>query len=248
MSRTRYKFCIDMFTPATLPMERLAEYMAALAKMLGNTEGVHFDTVTEGSAVLEHYVDAEALPGVEERLAMVQSGKENSEPFKAYKEINLLLEKDNAVGIFQKAAGAEMISFPGRESIKPRIYKGIKQAGSLKGMLMRIGGRKHDVTYATLVDGETSYHCEIPWPVAREMAKHLAAEALCVHGKGRWDRTEGGKWELKSFRVQSFDILEDTPLTELVETLQSIPGNEWFDMEDPHQALSDLRNGNEAFH
>ena len=247
MGPVRYKFRIDMFTPSTLPMERLAEYMAMLAKMLGNKEGVHFEALTEGSAVLEHYADAEIVPDVEQRLAMIGRGEQNSEPFKAYEAINLLLEKDNAVGSFQKATGAEIISFPGRKRVKPRIYKGVKQAGSLNGVLVRIGG-KDDTAHATLIDSEISYHCELPWPVARKMAKYLAAQMLRVHGKGRWDRTENGTWILKSFRVQSFDVLEDLPLTDLAEKLRRIPGNEWFDLEDPHQALADLRNGDEAFH
>ena len=247
MGPVRYKFCIDMFTPSTLPMERLAEYMAMLAKMLGNTEGVHFGALTEGSAVLEHYADAEIVPDVEQRLAMVRRGEENCEPFKAYEALNLLLEKDNAVGSFQKATGAEIILFPGRERVKPRTYKRIRQAGSLNGVLVRIGG-KDDTARATLVDGEISYHCELPWPVAREMARYLAAQMLRVHGKGHWDRTENGTWNLNSFRVQSFDVLEDVPLTDLAEKLRRIPGNEWFDLEDPHQALADLRNGDEAFH
>ena len=46
------RFKNDVFTPETLPMERLAEYMLQFAKLLGEPERVHFVDVEAGSAVL----------------------------------------------------------------------------------------------------------------------------------------------------------------------------------------------------
>ena len=37
-----YRLKIDVFTPETLPMQRLSLYMAELAKLLGEPERVHF--------------------------------------------------------------------------------------------------------------------------------------------------------------------------------------------------------------
>ena len=60
---TNYRFRIaDSYTPASLPMERLAEYMAALARLLGEPAHVHFDGVRAGSAVLAMSVDEPAQP------------------------------------------------------------------------------------------------------------------------------------------------------------------------------------------
>jgi hypothetical protein len=42
MSPVEYVFRIDAFTPDTLPMARLAEYLSALAKLLGHQEHTHF--------------------------------------------------------------------------------------------------------------------------------------------------------------------------------------------------------------
>jgi hypothetical protein len=48
-----YRFRIeDSYTPATLPMERLADYIAVLARLLGDQANVHFRGVEHGSAVL----------------------------------------------------------------------------------------------------------------------------------------------------------------------------------------------------
>ena len=44
---------------ATLPMERLAQYMADLSKMLGEPARVHFVELREGSIGLVHVVEPE---------------------------------------------------------------------------------------------------------------------------------------------------------------------------------------------
>jgi hypothetical protein len=41
---------IDVFHADTMPMERLAQYLAALAKMFGHANHTHFVGITEGSA------------------------------------------------------------------------------------------------------------------------------------------------------------------------------------------------------
>jgi hypothetical protein len=246
MEPRTYKFRIDAFRPDTIPMARLAEYMAVLAKMMGEAERVHFVAVEEGSTILAHQVEPEAIPKVQDRLDSVRRGEKQGEPFKAFEELNRFLEKDNAQGMLYEGE-AEVIPFPGVKREKPITYKGIKQAGSLDGVLFRVGGRDK-TAHATLVDDDRSYSCELPWEIAREIARHLAGPVLRVHGTGRWNRTEEGCWELQIFRVQSFDVLNDAPLPTIMEALKAIPGNEWFNMEDPHQALAELRNGDEALH
>mgnify|MGYP000623573129 CR=1 FL=1 len=63
-----YRYIIDVFTPETLPMARLAEYMGLLAGMLGEPEYVHFDRLEPGSAVLVTRVDVIAATKVNQRI------------------------------------------------------------------------------------------------------------------------------------------------------------------------------------
>jgi hypothetical protein len=70
-----YRFAIaDSFTPQTLPMERLAEYVAALAKLLGERENVHFRSIEAGSAVLVATIDTPAQRKVRDRVIAVRDG------------------------------------------------------------------------------------------------------------------------------------------------------------------------------
>src|SRR5471030_3472991 len=66
-----YEFWFDAYTPETIPMERLAKYMAALAKMLGHGTSVHFDRMVSGSTVNILKVGREDAPKVFHRLAVL---------------------------------------------------------------------------------------------------------------------------------------------------------------------------------
>lgn len=115
----RYRFAIDAFTPETLPMARLAEYLADLAKLLGQPEHVHFDAVQSGSAVLAPWVDRPAVPKVKAQLHAVTIGEGPPEAMKAYQSIDRRLAADNAIGVLSDDEGAHIIRFRGREIPQP---------------------------------------------------------------------------------------------------------------------------------
>ena len=98
MNPIEYVFRIDAFTPDTLPMARLAEYLAALAKMLGHPEHTHFIRVDEGSAKLVHKVDPVDAPKVESRLNNVRIGSAPKDAMAAKQTLEELLANDNAIG------------------------------------------------------------------------------------------------------------------------------------------------------
>jgi hypothetical protein len=51
MTEYEYTFRIDVFTPETMPMARLAEYLAELSKLVGHSQSTHFDRVAPGMRV-----------------------------------------------------------------------------------------------------------------------------------------------------------------------------------------------------
>src|SRR5690606_1555326 len=62
----------------------------------------------------------------------------------------------------------------------------------------------------------------------RALAKDLAPllfEPVRLHGQGTWERDSEGVWALKSFRVDSFERLENTPLTTAVAELRDLVGD-----------------------
>lgn len=140
-----YRFRIDAFTPATMPMARLAEYMADLASLLGHAERVHFVRVEEGSVVLVQQIDPEGAPVVEARVKGIGCGEGHSDARRAFQALDQRLAQDNATGVLLEPTGAEVIRFLGRDRAKPVVYGSFRQQGSIDGILVRIGGKDESV-------------------------------------------------------------------------------------------------------
>lgn len=236
-----YRYVIDVFTPETLPMARLAEYVQHWATLLGETSHVHFQRVEPGSAVLVARVEQEAVPKVQSRVRGLQDGTAPAEVRGAYMSLNALLVKDNSSGRME--GGADIIQFPGIKRIVPLTYGPFQQEGTLEGRLVRIGGRKEKIK-AVIDDGQRAYACE----VTREQAKKLAAylfDTVRVTGRGRWSRDSEGRWSLLGFRVGTFEALDERPLSEVLAELRAVEGNGWQDIDDPYEELWRLRHGDD---
>ena len=240
-----YRFVIDAYSPDTLPMARLAEYMAELARLLGRADQVHFVRLEGGSAVLVQSVEPEAAPDVRERLRSLQQDNPPEDAAKAFANLNRYLADDNATGILQEGESAEVIRFPGREEPGPVTFGAFNQPGVLDGVLIRIGGRD-DTVPAHLHDGETIHVCNTARDVARRLAVHLYGPPLRVHGNGRWERDADGCWVMKRFNITSFDVLDDAPLGEVAQRLRDVEGSGWKEIEDPTAELRHLRGLEEA--
>ena len=254
--RLTYKFTIGAFNPETIPMSRLSEYMSDLAVLLGEPSSVHFSGIESGSTVLRVDVDTEAIPKVTRRVEQVNSGETPDEIKKHFDALDKRLEEDNATGSLAACtdddeASALVVTFPGCERPKPIDYGVIRERGTIEGVPFSIGGRDNTV-HIQLLDGTKPYTgIDLSPELAIEIsdAKCLLRKAVRLHGEGRWQRNpETGKWDLKQFKVDRFEILEDTPLTETVAELRRVKGSGWAELEDPHQVLRDLREGEKSVH
>lgn len=237
-----YRLRIDVFTPKTIPMKRLAEYMAAFSEMLGVSDRVHFEKLDTGSAVLVARSEIDAAPKIEDRLNGLRTGNTTPDVQKAYDEIDALLRNDNAVGDIQYA-DKTVVAFEGKKKPKPLIYGPITQVGTIDGQLVSIGGIDRSA-HARLDTGERAISgIQMNREMAREMGRLIYGPTLRLHGNGRWTRTENGEWNLDRFTVTSFEILDDTPLSSAVAGLRRVEGNDWKNTDDPEARLHELRYG-----
>jgi hypothetical protein len=237
---SEHRFTIDVFTPDTLPMERLAEYMLQFAKLLGEPEHVHFVDVEPGSAVLRARIEDVATPKVQRRLADASRGQGDPGSLKALQSLDDMLANDNAVGQVLDDAGAEVILFQGRNRPKPLEYGPFREEGVLEGVVIKIGG-KGDTVPIWIQDNERLHRCSARRPLARRLAKHYDGGLLRVSGTGSWMRLATGAWLMRSFEIKDFELLDDAPLVEVIKRLHGIEGADWGD--DPIDDLARLRNG-----
>lgn len=241
-----FDFRIDAFQPDTLPMGRLADYLLELAKLLGHKEHVHFDSVRQGSAALNYYVDDVAAPKVNARLELVGKVDAPEDIARAWKNLNDKLRDDNAVATLRRGS-AEIIRFPGREIPKPEKIGPIKEHGMLEGVLYRIGGKDNTIHVHLLDVDENSWNCVCTPEIGRELGTHFL-NVIRVFGEGRWVRNEEEKWELIKFEIEKFEGVDNVSLRDALERLRSVKGSDWERENRPLDLLRALRHGPDGGH
>ena len=231
-----YTLYIKAYTPETIPMARLAQYMQNLATLLGHDTAVHFDTLKPGSTQLVTKIDHEDVPKVASHLAQVKRGEGSTEATKAQTEI---YEDEDQT--------AEIIAFPGVTRPKPTTFGPFNQEGSLDGILISVSGADQTV-HLQLQNGEIKYTgIDTNRETARRLAKHMY-EPVRVFGTGRWLRDQEGTWVLKKFKVESYNVLAADDLKDAIDQMRQIEGSEWHDMDDPIGALKALREKGNGLH
>jgi hypothetical protein len=243
-----YVLRIDAFTPDTMPMARLAEYLGALARLLGHAEHTHFVRLEEGSAKLVHRVDAVDAPKVETRLNGVLVGNAPKEALNAQKAIEQLLVNDNAVAtLCEVSSGRVVIPFEGRNRPKPMVFPPFREDTTIDGQIVSIGGRDPSA-HAVLQDGD-AFHTNIQMKreVARELAPLLYGPMVRLHGNGRFERQLDGVWKMLDFRVDRFEVLDNRPIAEALAAVRGVRDNRLMDAEAYHDIsrLQDQGDGDQ---
>lgn len=237
---THYDFRIDAWKPETLPMARLAEYLAKLAVLFGNKEYVHFSQVRKGSAIPEVYVDEYAVPKVNTRLKLVGTPNAPDDIFQANQEINRMLRSDNAIATLKFKGGPKILDFPGRKI--PLAEEAIvHQFSELDGIVIRIGGKDKSVPLHLQGENGIYYTCNTSRDIARQLAPYLFGQTVRVAGSGKWRRTQDGIWELDGFDVKSFELLDDANLDDVLADMRQIEGSGWNQLDEPQLKLKTLR-------
>lgn len=234
-----YQFKIDAYSPETMPMGRLAQYMAELASLLGEKDAVHFRRLIKGSTTLCANIDREAVPKVRDRVAIVRAGEGNGELIRAFRGLNRLLRDDNAVGILRNnAAGGIVVRFPGRELAEEK-FESIRQQGFVDGIVTGIRGKDEAIHITMQSEGQQVSGCETNRIIAKQLGAKLF-EPVRLFGRGRWSRDADGAWSLLHFRIESFDALDDAPLSTALTGLREI-ATDWSDA--AYGELTEMRRG-----
>lgn len=244
-----YSFHIDgSYKPQSIPMDRLGEYLQALAQLLGEKASVHLCEVKEGSVALHVEVDAPAKVRVAERVQVANSPDAPKEIAKAFDALDEMLRRDNATGSLRDGNERVIIPFPGIKKELPPAFGPIKQEGTLTGQVVRVGGK--DATIPVhLRDGDTVLTgLTANEDMARRLAQYYLARPIRVHGTGTWVREATGMWRLVSFRITDFDELDDAPLSDVVARLRAVRGSKWGAVPDPVADLLADRNGDGGPH
>jgi hypothetical protein len=246
MSADEYEFHIDAFSTVSMPMARLAEYLRELSQLLGSQNSVHFKRLLKGSVRIVAMVESEATPKVRVRLQNARDPHAPDEVRRPYRRIDDMLREDNAVARLLRG-GTNVVKFPGRTAEKNPRMGPFTEATSFDGHIVRIGGT--DATAHALL--ETAEDKIISAECSREMAVQLAPylyrAPVRLIGNARWERTEVGEWELKSFKAKDFLALSLEDFATVLSRLRGIDAD-WRREADPIALVGRLRDDKGSAH
>lgn len=228
-----YTFVIeDSYSIRDMPMDRLADYIGAFARLLGERANVHFDQVAEGSIALVARVDEPAQPRVTERIQALRGGAAPADARSAYTDLDEMLRRDNGYGALSAHDG-NVLTFPGKRRTNAAVFGPFRQEGFIDGEVYRIGG-KDETKHINIRSGDQDISCLIATAdVALRLRHHLWGGPIRFHGTGSWMRHEDGVWELKTFRVSDFEPLSDAKLEDVVLALRNVAAPTFHSRSDP---------------
>jgi len=238
--KREYRLKIDAYSPETMPMKRLAEYLSDMAVLLGDESSVHLVAIESGSTCPVVLVDWEAEPKVLDRLSKVRNKEGPEDAMRAAKNIDARLASDNTSAAIITPAREKILEFPGVNRPRPIEWPSINQAGQLIGVPIAVGGKQEQVP-VHLEDGNDEYFLLASRDKAKEIAKFLFTTTIRVSGRGRWRKAPGGPWALERFIVEDFEPLGIADFTDAVKQLQGIDA-EWKHREDPLSEIDEIRH------
>lgn len=246
MGKQNFVFSIDALTPATLPMARLAEYLAELAALVGAKAKVHFDEVAEGSAQLKWWAESGAEEGIRSRLAQADALDAPRDIARPFAEIKKKLVQDGANADLIEEGRGKLLYFPGRSAVSEDQTPAFWQREEIVGRLVRIGGAEGSIHAHIQTDSGVLSRFQMNEDVAKKLVHHFLGEPIRLIGRAKWFRSLDGKWSLQLFQVEAFELLTRSSLLEDLGRLRTLNPGGWLDRPDAVKDLRAIRYGDEA--
>ncbi len=239
MEKSDLSFRIDVFTPETLPMGRLAEYLGHLSALYGFKDRVHFKGVEAGSAILKADVEDDAYPKVMIRINSISSHDGLKDVAKAYEQIDEMLRQDNAIG--ELKVGAKIIPFPGRKKIIEETIT-IHQWTEVDGVVIKIGGKDSSIPVTVRDIEGTLYNCQIYGEDrARDLAKYYLGATLRIGGDAKLVRNPLSGWSIQNLIIKDYEPIEYRDLASTFADLRNSDLNGWKEENDPLALWKSIR-------
>ena len=233
-----WRFTIDAFTPDSLPMARLAEYLAQLARLLGETRSVHLVRIERGSTVLVHEIGEDAVLSVQRRVEAVREGRGSGPAHEAFRKLNGYLAEDDArARLEMNGSDTDMLVLPPSAGSQPDVPV-VRQTASVSGVVVRVGGIGTRVPVLLASHGKQTSGCHADRATAKKLARHLF-EPVRLFGEGQWSRRDD-TWDVDRFSIERFEPLDDAPLSQVLDRLRRVAAS-WPD--DLYLDLEAVRGG-----
>ena len=239
--RHEYRLKIANFTPETMPINRLLEYLGDLSALFGSPDHVHLVDIEAESVGPVLLVDEDAEQNAVDRIQMAKIGDGPQDAIDAIARLKHRLTEDGT--------SAELLSpFKGRlldfavHTIEETTtdWPPITQAGEVYGVPIGVGG-KTDIVTVRLLDDNVERYCSAQRSLASRLFDHMWEHTIRATGTGRWKR-KGSAWKLDHFLISDFEIVRGVNPGKEIEGLRKIEAS-WKSVENPLEVLKDIRSG-----
>ncbi|WP_420141096.1 hypothetical protein [Sphingomonas sp.] len=217
-------FVIPGYTPETIPLDRLLEYLQQMAQVLGDTQNLHLIEIRKSSVAPVFRVPKAAALAAKERANRVQRGDGTKKQVDAFNRISKMLRRDSRDAgkpALLRSGDRVLLKIPAAPQ-DTGVLSGIRQPSTVDGQLIRVGGTADDAALQIQdLEGRIMSGFTAKRSLAKELAK-LMWEPVRLSGDGQWCRTEEGNWLLERMQVHSYELLEDEDLSVVLERLRSV--------------------------
>lgn len=211
---------IPGFTPETIPLDRLIEYLQQFAAMVGESRAMHLVRIEESSAKPVLKMPAPIASRVRERISTVRAGRGTREQGIAFRQLRRMVQQDGGEpALVRSHSGVVLLSV---QPLPPEegTVVGVQQPTQFDGVLQRVGGNGDQIPIQMRdLSGAVVSGFSAERDVAKAMARNLF-EPLRVYGIGSWDRDAAGEWSLNRMSVRSFEVLQDQDISDVLKALR----------------------------
>lgn len=238
MSRNEYTYMLRILRhdPYQETLDRMAEYFRVLSDLLGKDNSPRYAGVVKKSIGVRARIPDEFKDSVRSRMAAAANDGTYlaAERHLAKLGVGSALLLDGDGNVCHKFS-------PKKEptSNEPRLI----QHGAIDGVITGLVGSDetmhlhvHDVFGRRLILVVRDIE------LAKSLLSHFRSSEVRLQVHGTWKRTDDG-WAPESNRcnVHSFEVLDESPVSEVFDALRAIPDNGWNDIEDPNTFWEQIR-------
>lgn len=245
MGASKFSFKLRLLdrNPDRVPMAHLGEYIKEFAALLGEENKPVFKGIQKASIGCLAAVPVERVHHSRARITQAKND-ETSKPGRHLRAIELLMGQDaiSKAEILDERGDLIHTIFgiqPEPASSNERLYQEGVVDGWVTGLVgaddsMHLYLRDHFDRDLRLIVRDDA--------MARKILTHFRAGIIRLRVRGPWLRNDNG-WspEASKCLVLSFEVLEDTPFSEVLSAAASVAGNGWSEMKDPMAYWENLR-------
>lgn len=219
----RFKFTLPGYTPDTMPLNRLMEYLNQLSIVLGSPGDLHLVGIEKGSTRPVLAMRHDVAHRARNNARAVAEGGGSANRRQAFHTIRRMVAEDGGeTAVLKAPKGAVILKFPSAAIGEDQVVNSLRQNTSIEGTLVRIGGIGDNAQLLIQeMNGNVIAGSAATRPLAQEMAR-LIYRPIRVNGLASWHRDEEGKWKITRLLVQSYDALDDRELEEVVAELRAV--------------------------